>query len=108
MINFGEEINDSPGNGTPYYWEDNEMGTWTNVEGFSTMFFDSPGRSKDSQSVFWRAELTIGGMKDGVFVPLGTMTYGFDINNGKLSIIPLQVSQPTLWHTDSFTNKSKW
>jgi hypothetical protein len=100
-------FNDSPGNGTPY-WEEHEMGTWTNVDGFSTMFFDSPGRSKDSQSFFWRAELTIGGMKDGVFVPLGTMTYGFDINNGKVTITPLQVSQPTPWHVDSVTNKSKW
>jgi hypothetical protein len=48
---------------------------------------------------------------DGAYTkndPLGTMTYGFDIFDGKLDVIYPSVSQPTPWHTDSFTNKSKW
>lgn len=69
---------------------------------------DHPGRPRNSSNVIWRAEITIGGIKNGVFVPLGTMTYGYDIKNGKLTVIAPQVSQPTPWHINSFTNKSKW
>jgi hypothetical protein len=52
--------------------------------------------------------LTIGGYRDGIFYPIGTMSYGFQINNGILTISPLKGVQPSEWHIDSFTNKSKW
>ncbi|WP_143164709.1 hypothetical protein [Chryseolinea serpens] len=96
-------FNDTPGDGVPYY-------TFVsfNTDGFKTIMVDYPGRSINFKSVFWRAELTIGGIKNGVFVPLRTMTYGFDINQGKLTVIPLKVAQPSPWHLDSFTNKTKW
>jgi hypothetical protein len=50
----------------------------------------------------------IGGIWDGVFVPLGTRTYGYDIFDEKLDVIFPRATEPSPWHTDSFTNKSKW
>ena len=98
-----EPFNDTPGDDTPYY-----PMTFTNTEGFSSIMVDHTGRDRNSDYVIWRAEVTIGGIKDGVFVPLGTMTYGYDIFDGKLDVIYPHLAQPTPWHVDSFTNKSKW
>jgi RHS repeat-associated protein len=98
-----EPFNDTPGDDTPYY----PVADY-NAEGFNTIMADNPGRARNSAYVIWRAEVTIGGIKDGVFVPLGTMTYGFDIFDGKLDVIYPRPTQPTPWHVDSFTNKLKW
>jgi len=98
-----EPFNDTPGDNTPYY----PIAEY-NTGGFNTIMADYTGRGKNSTYVIWRAEVTIGGIRDGVFVPLGTMTYGYDIFDGKLDIIYPRVTQPTPWHIDSFTNKSKW
>jgi len=98
-----EPFNDTPGDGTPYY-----PMSYSNIEGFSSIMVDHPGRDRDSAYVIWRAEVTIGGIKDGAFVPLGTLTYGFDIHNGELKVIYPHVTQPSPWHVDSFKNKSKW
>jgi hypothetical protein len=98
-----EPFNDTPGDETPYYPQASY-----NREGFNTIMVDHTGRDKNSTYVIWRAEVTIGGIRDGVFVPLGTMTYGYDIFDGKLDVIYPRVTQPTPWHVDSFTNKSKW
>jgi hypothetical protein len=98
-----EPFNDSPGDETPYY-----PMSFFNTEGFSRLMVDHPGRDKNSTYVIWRAEVTIGGIKDGVFVPLGTIRYGFDIIDGKLDVYYPRATQPSSWHTDSFINKSKW
>jgi RHS repeat-associated protein len=101
-------FNDAPGDNTPFFWTDQQNGQWTNVDGFSAMYMDNAGRPKNSINVDWTAEFTIGGVVDGVFHPIGTMTYRFTISYGIQTIYPLMMTQPSNWHIDSFTNKSKW
>lgn len=104
-VRENEPFNDGRGDGaSPYYGGPTDFDT----EGFDTRMADSPGRLSNSSYVIWRAEVTIGGIQDGVFVPLGTLTYGFDIIDGKLNVYYPRVAEPTPWHVDSFTNKSKW
>ena len=104
-VGENEPFNDGQLNrDSPYYGGSRDY----NTDGFDTQMADSPGRLSNSSYVIWRAEITIGGIQDGVFVPLGTMTYGFDIIDGKLDVYYPRVSEPTPWHVDSFTNKLKW
>ena len=104
-VRENEPFNDGRGDGIfPYYGGPTDF----NSEGFDTRMADRPGRLSNSSYVTWRAEVTIGGIQDGVFVPLGTLTYGFDIIDGKLDVYYPRIAEPTPWHIDSFTNKSKW
>jgi len=104
-VRDNEPFNDGKGDGAyPYYGGP----TCVNCEGFDAIMSDHPGRPTNSTYVTWMAEVTIGGIRDGVFVPLGTLTYGFDIIDGKLDVYYPRVTEPTPWHVDSFTNKSKW
>jgi hypothetical protein len=104
-VGENEPFNDGKGDGThPYYGGP----TCTNCEGFDALMVDHTGRFSNSTYVTWRAEITIGGIRAGVFVPLGTLSYGYDIIDGKLDIYYPRVTEPTPWHVDSFTNKSKW
>jgi hypothetical protein len=98
-----QTYNDPPNDGSPFYHTASEYSEITNtVRGNTIEFFDGPFRSLSPYDVKWRGELSLVGLNNGTYTELHTFNYGFNITNGKLSVLPLISNTPTEWHLKSF------
>lgn len=85
----------------PFYWTNTELPSQINQNGFDVLFSDRPSRLMVNGTK-WQAELSVVGMnRTGHYVPITTITYGFQIINNKVVIFPIKTSTPT-----SFQKKS--
>jgi hypothetical protein len=73
------------------------MKSVANEQGYSAVFIDWPHRAQNS-SVTWKAELTLVGFIHGAYVPLFTLAYGFNIESGRVTLLPLESASPSLFH----------
>lgn len=88
-----------PDDNLPFYWTNAELPSYTNTNGYNVIFIDGPQRPGNAT---WQGELSVVGMNgQGGYQALQTFTYGFDINNGKVTLQPLQPSSPSAFQSKS-------
>ena len=88
-----------PDDNLPFYWTNAELPSYTNTNGYNVVFVDGPQRPGNAT---WQGELSVVGMNgQGGYQALQTFTYGFDINNGKVTLQSLQPSSPSAFQLKS-------
>lgn len=97
---------DPPGSDhSPFYWSERELADYTNKKGYDVLFEDTPVRAM-SGSIYWRAELSVVGMDNsGVYHPIVTITYGFEVNNKVVTSYPVEFVAPSQFHLNAILNK---
>jgi|GEM_PF-5034012 hypothetical protein len=91
-----------PDDNKPFYYTDAENSSYTNTEGYDAVFSDRIKR-ENNVDVTWQAELTLVGQMNGMYYPITTMSYGFQIQNGALTINPIQYNvTPSQFQLNSF------
>lgn len=88
----------------PFYYTDEEEAYKVGKDGYSTTFTDTPFRYTGSDHTTWIGELSIVGMKDGVWVPILTITYGFEIKGDTIILIPIMYTTPSQFHLNAIPN----
>lgn len=90
-----------PDDDLPFYWTNKELPGQTNQFGFNVLFQDWPQRVM-ANGTYWQAELSVVGMdSSGHYVPVSTITYGFQIINNDVVPIPIQEVNPSTFQLKS-------
>jgi hypothetical protein len=78
----------------PFYWEKDELEQYTNADG-SVRFWDTALQSLQLET-FAHFELSVVGMNSaGKYVPIITITWGYEIHNGEVHVDPWQTVSPS-------------
>lgn len=90
-----------PDDNLPFYWTNSELPGQTNQNGFNVLFSDRPSRGMQNGTT-WQAELSLVGMNStGRYVPITTITYGFQIINNSVVLSPITTTTPSAFQRQS-------
>jgi RHS repeat-associated protein len=83
----------------PFYWTNAELPGYSNIGNNELTFYDKPGRRNNAD---WNAELSLVGKRNVKYRNLGTINYGFNLLNGRVSIKNIVFSTATKFHRKTF------
>jgi len=90
-----------PDDNLPFYWTNAELTSQTNQNGFNVLFSDRPARPMVNGTT-WQAELSVVGMNStGNYVPITTITYGFQIINNSVVLSHITTITPSAFQRRS-------
>lgn len=84
-----------PDDNLPYYWTLKELPACTNKNGYNVIFEDQPKRPL-TENTYWTSNVSLVSMHlIGNDTYLGTLSYGYSISNGQVSLMNInQISHP--------------
>ena len=89
----------------PFYYTDEELNSFVDLENHRICFVDNPERPNDED--YWKAELSLVKCFSAIVLPKITISYGFHIKNNKTNLDHIKIVKPSTFQIGIINDYNK-